>query len=383
MKRIFVGFSLLCMISTDGFTQSISQVVDAVRKQYAPDKRVAIFNVEADSTGQLTGFTNLPEAKQALLAQLKAADVAVVDQIQLLPAPVLGEKTYAIVKVSVANLRSNARNAAELSTQALLGMPLKVWDNGPSPRERGWYQVQTPDQYIAWTDAGAIQLMTKADFEQWQSAEKIIYTRPFGFVYSEPGKRSQTVSDIVAGNTLMLIGENRQYFQVRYPDGRTGYVPKREAQRFDRWKETAKPTEETLVSTAKSLMGIPYLWGGTSVKGMDCSGFTKTVYLLNGQQLSRDASQQVNEGELIETPNKTFAQLKSGDLLFFGETATAHKPERVVHVAMWIGNNEFIHASGHIRVTSVDPTAPNFDAYELNRFLRAKRVMKNEMINVK
>ncbi|RRB01173.1 C40 family peptidase [Larkinella rosea] len=370
MKRTGISFLLLYMIAADGFSQSLSQFVDAVRKQYAPDKRVAIFNVEADSSGQLTGFTNLPEAKQALLAQLKAADRAVVDQIQLLPASSLGEKIYAIVNVSVANLRSNARNAAELSTQALLGMPLKVWD-----KDRSWYEVQTPDQYIAWTDAGAIQLMTKTDFEQWQSAEKIIFTRPFGFVYSQADKRSQTVSDIVAGNTLVLLNEQRQYFQVRYPDGRTGFVAKREAQRFDRWQAAAKPTEDALVSTAKQFIGIPYLWGGTSVKGMDCSGFTKTVYLLNGQMLPRDASQQVNVGEEIATPGKNFASLKPGDLLFFGEPATADKPERVVHVGMWIGNNEFIHSSGHIRITSVDPTAPNFDAYELNRFLRVKRVV--------
>jgi cell wall-associated NlpC family hydrolase len=378
MKRILTGFLLLYMIATDGFAQSLSQVVDAVRKQYAPDKRVAIFNVEADSAGQLTGFTNLTEAKLALLNQLKTADIPVVDQIQLLPATALGEKTYAIVNVSVANLRSNARNAAELSTQALLGMPIKVWD-----KDRGWYQVQTPDQYIAWTDSGALQLMTKTDFEQWQSAEKVIYIRPFGFVFSNPDKRSQTVSDIVAGNTLVLVSEQRQYFQVRYPDGRTGFIPKREAQRFDRWQAAAKPTEDALVSTAKSLMGIPYLWGGTSVKGMDCSGFTKTVYMLNGQLLPRDASQQVNVGELINTPEKNFAQLKPGDLLFFGEPATADKSERVVHVGMWIGNNEFIHASGHIRITSVDPAAPNFDAYELNRFLRVKRVLKTEILNVK
>ncbi|MFC5409450.1 NlpC/P60 family protein [Larkinella bovis] len=372
MKRFCAGLFILSMLSLDGFSQSLAQIVEAVRKQYAPDKRVAIFNVEADSSGNLTGFTNLPEAKQALLAQLKAADRPVVDQIQLLPSQSVGEKSYAIANVSVANLRANARNAAELATQALLGMPLKVWD-----KDRNWYLVQTPDQYIAWTDAGALQLMTREDFEQWQAAEKIIFTRPFGFVYSEASKRSQTVSDIVAGNTLALMGESRQYFQVRYPDGRTGYVPKREAQRFDRWKATARPTEEALVSTAKSLMGIPYLWGGTSVKGMDCSGFTKTVYFLNGQQLPRDASQQVNEGELIETPNKTFAQLKPGDLLFFGEPATADKPERVVHVGMWIGNSEFIHASGQIRITSVNPAAPNFDAYELNRFLRVKRVVKS------
>ncbi|GAB3253015.1 C40 family peptidase [Larkinella harenae] len=371
MKKILLGFALLCLASADGFTQSLQQVIDSVRHQYAPDKRVAIFNVEADSLGNLTGFTNLPEAKQALLRQLRVTDRTVVDQIQLLPTPVLGEKTFAIVNISVANLRTNARNAAELSTQALLGMPLNVWD-----KDRSWYQVQTPDRYIAWTDAGALQLMTKADFEQWQAAEKVIYTSPFGFVYSEASKSAQTVSDIVAGNMLVLVSENRKYFQVRYPDGRTGYILKRDAQRLNHWLAAAKPTEDALVSTAKSLMGIPYLWGGTSVKGMDCSGFTKTVYMLNGQQLPRDASQQVNEGELVETPGKNFSQLRPGDLLFFGVPATADQPERVIHVAMWIGNNEFIHASGQIRISSMDPSAPNFDVFELNRFLRAKRMVK-------
>lgn len=374
MKQRFTGFVLLCLLAANGFAQSIDQIVEAVRKQYAPDKRVAIFAVEADSSGNLTGFTNLPEAKQALLSQLKAADRPVVDQIQLLPAPTLGEKTYAIVNVSVANLRSSARNSAELSTQALLGMPLKVWD-----KDRGWYQVQTPDQYISWTDSGALQLMTKADYEQWQTAEKIIYTSPFGFVYSESSKRSQTVSDIVAGDMLVLVSEQRQCYQVRYPDGRTGYVPKRDAQRLDRWQAMVRPSEEALVSTAKSLMGIPYLWGGTSVKGMDCSGFTKTVYMLNGQQLPRDASQQVAVGDPIETPGKNFSQLRPGDLLFFGEPATVDKPERVVHVGMWIGNNEFIHASGQVRISSLDPAAPNFDAFELNRFLRARRVAKTSL----
>ncbi|MFD1141605.1 NlpC/P60 family protein [Larkinella insperata] len=374
MKQIFTGFLLLLLVSANGFAQSIGQIIEAVQKQYAPDKRVAIFNVEADSSGNLTGFTNLPEAKQALLSQLKAADRPVVDQIQLLPSPALGEKVYAIVNVSVANLRTNARHSGELATQALLGMPLKIWD-----KDRSWYQVQTPDQYISWTDSGALQLMTKADYDQWQAAEKIIYTSPFGFVYSESGKRSQTVSDIVAGDMLALVSEQRQCYQVRYPDGRTGYVLKRDAQRLDRWQAMARPTEDALVSTAKSLMGIPYLWGGTSVKGMDCSGFTKTVYMLNGQQLPRDASQQVNVGELIETPGKNFSQLRPGDLLFFGEPATLDKPERVVHVGMWIGNNEFIHASGQIRISSLDPAAPNFDAYELNRFLRAKRVAKTSV----
>ncbi|MDX5420442.1 MAG: C40 family peptidase, partial [Hymenobacteraceae bacterium] len=116
------------------------------------------------------------------------------------------------------------------------------------------------------------------------------------------------------------------------------------------------------------------LWGGTSVKGMDCSGFTKTVFFMNGLVLPRDASQQVHIGELVNT-DKGWDEMRPGDLLFFGVPAKDGKPERVVHVGMWIGGNqEFIHSAGRVRINSMNPSAANHDAYELGRFLRAKRV---------
>ncbi len=373
-----VWLPALVFAQTDSQLTAKQDIISQVRQQAAPDKRVAIFQVEADSTGRLTGKTNLPDAKQTLLNQLTQKGLSFRDEIQVLPASVLGEESYAIVNISVANLRSNPREAAELATQALLGMPLRVWD-----KDRGWYLVQTPDQYIAWVDFGGLQRMKKADFDRWESAEKIIYTHPFGFCYSEPNTKSQTVSDLVAGDRLILEKEEKKYFRARFPDGRIAYVSKTEAQRYADWAKTAKPTEESLVNTAKHMMGIPYLWGGTSYKGMDCSGFTKTVYFLNGQTLPRDASQQVHVGELIATPDKNFANLKPGDLLFFGEPATADKGERVVHVGMWIGNNEFIHASGKIRISSMNPTAPNFDEHELKRFLRAKRMIKDNELGLR
>ena len=352
--------------------QTIPQTIEKVRQQYAPDKRVAIFQIEADSTGSLKGKTNLPEAKQTLLANLQQQGIRVTDQIQVLPAPVLGEQVYGIVNVSVANLRSQPRDAAELATQSLLGMPLQIWD-----KDRGWYLAQTSDQYIAWVDFGGFQRMTKVEFDRWQQADKLIYTYPFGFCFSQPDRESQTVSDLVAGDLLVLEKEDKKFYHVRYPDGRLGYIAKNEALPYDRWKAMAHPTEESLTKTAKGLMGIPYLWGGTSTKGMDCSGFTKTVYRLNGLELSRDASQQVNQGTLIPTPNGDFSQLRPGDLLFFGQPASPTQAERVVHVGMWIGNNEFIHASGKVRISSFNTSAPNFDEYELKRFLRAKRMIDN------
>jgi len=67
-----------------------------------------------------------------------------------------------------------------------------------------------------------------------------------------------------------------------------------------------------------------------------------------------------------------------GDLLFFGEKATDDRKERVVHVGMWIGNNEFIHSRGRVRVSSFDPASPNYDEYELTRYLRTKRIVNQK-----
>lgn len=366
-----LGIFAFWLLTGTGFAQKSATIIESVRQQYAPDGRVALFRIKADSTGTLVGKTNLPEAKRDLLARLDAQKVPYTDQVQVLPAATLEDKTYGIVTVSVANLRSDPRDAAELATQALLGMPLRVWD-----KDRGWYQVQTPDGYIAWMDFGGFERMTKAQFDAWEGARKLIFTQPVGFCYSNPDRESQTVSDLVAGDMLALVSESPTFYGVRYPDGRTGFVNRADAQPYEQWKAKAVPTEASLVSTARRLMGIPYLWGGTSVKGMDCSGFTKTVYFLNGQTLARDASQQVNMGELVPTPTNDLSQLRPGDLLFFGTPATPDKAERVVHVGMWLGNNEFIHASGHIRVASLDPKAVNFNEFELKRFLRAKRVKK-------
>ena len=110
---------------------------------------------------------------------------------------------------------------------------------------------------------------------------------------------------------------------------------------------------------------------------MDCSGFTKTVYFLNGMVIPRDASQQVHAGKPIDSV-QNFDNLEKGDLLFFGTKATDSTKEKVVHVGMWIGNNEFIHASNMIRISSMDPNAANFDDWNRKRYLRTKRMLNEE-----
>lgn len=342
--------------------------IDAVRQQFAPDKRVALFDVEANGN-VLRGETNMPEAKADLVKRLQAAGVSFIDSVQVLPEASLEGKHQAIVTISVANLRSQPKHSAELATQATMGTPLKVWK-----KKDGWYLVQTPDQYLSWVDYGGVALMDQTAFNNWQQGKKLIYTKTYGFAYAKADKAATTVSDMVYGDVLVQKNKTKDFYEVSFPDGRTGFISAAEAIDYKEWVASRKPTEENLVASSKEMLGMPYLWGGTSVKGMDCSGFTKTIFFMNGLVLPRDASQQVHIGELVDTKSG-WDNLRPGDLLFFGSPAKDGKPERVVHVGMWIGGNqEFIHSAGRVRINSMNPSAANHDAFELGRFLRAKRV---------
>jgi hypothetical protein len=356
---------------TTNDTNLVQEYIDKMQQEVAPDKRVALFKIEAIKQNEaylLKGESNLPDAVDKLRKEIQDHDVEIIDSIQILPSPTLGEKTNALVTISVANLRSNPKHSAELATQATMGTPLKVWK-----KEGSWYYIQTPDNYLAWVDAGGITLMDKARLQQWKQNEKIIYTKTYGHAYLDLESK-QPVSDLVAGSVLELSKNEDKVYHVKFPDGRQASVLKEEAQNYDDWLDNLKTEKEDLVSTSKTLMGVPYLWGGTSTKGMDCSGFTKTVYFLNGVIIPRDASQQVHAGKPIDS-TKNFSALEKGDLLFFGRKATDSTAEKVVHVGMWIGNNEFIHASERVRINSMDKNASNFDDYNFNRYLRSNRML--------
>ncbi|MCX6136508.1 MAG: NlpC/P60 family protein [Ignavibacteriales bacterium] len=109
--------------------------------------------------------------------------------------------------------------------------------------------------------------------------------------------------------------------------------------------------------------------------GVDCSGFTKTVYNLNNIVLNRDASQQANQGVLVE-PGKNFENLKTGDLLFFGTKGEGTHAEKVTHTAMSLGGGTFIQSSGRVKISSLVPKSPLFDEFRSRTFIRAKRILQ-------
>ncbi|MGB8373816.1 MAG: SH3 domain-containing C40 family peptidase [Salegentibacter sp.] len=358
-------------------TNKAEPVIAEVQQEYAPDSRVALFDVEAVENGDhyvLKGETNMPEAVSSLKEKLQAENVDFTDSISVLPdTNGLEGKTLGVIRNSVANLRDEPHHSAQLVTQATLGMPVKVYkvDNG------NWYYVQTPDGYLAWVDGGGIENMSSEEFKNWKSTEKLIYLKPYGAGYAEAKSDAQVVSDLVAGDVLELVNDQKKFFEVKYPDGRKAFIKKDEAKPYKEWLNSLDSSGESLVKTSKTLMGLPYLWGGTSPKGVDCSGFTKTVYFLNGMVIPRDASQQVFAGKLVDS-TKNFENLIPGDLLFFGRPATDSTKEKVVHVGMWIGDNRFIHSMGNVHISTMDTTAEDFDEYNYNRYLRSKRILNQE-----
>ncbi len=377
LLTLFILLSSSCSKKEDVNINPLEEQIIVVKNQFAPDKRVALFDIISVKNNLeiiLKGESNLPEAINTLKENLKAENITFVDSIQLLPNANLEGKTRGVIKISVANLRSNPKHSSELATQATLGSPVLVYK-----KIDNWYLIQTPDKYLSWVDGGGIQLMTQEEFATWKLADKIIFLDTYGQSFEE--EQQNIVSDLVAGDVLELTEELKSFYKVKYPDGRTAYVHKNQAKKYKTWLAELETTQKSLIKTSKNLMGLPYLWGGTSSKGVDCSGFTKTIYFLNGMIIPRDASQQVHTG-LLADENKNFKNLQAGDLLFFGTPATKDKKERVVHVGMWIGNNEFIHSSGRVHISSMDKNASNYDDYNFNRYLKSKRLLNQDDNNI-
>ncbi|MDR0961197.1 MAG: C40 family peptidase [Mediterranea sp.] len=278
------------------------------------------------------------------------------------------EKRYAVVNLSVCNLHAAADFSSEMITQGLMGMPVHVLE------EKGWYHIQTPDDYTGWVHYGGICLMSNSELRAWNAAEKVVVTAHYGFVHERANEKSQTVSDVVAGDRLKYEGKKGRYYKVSYPDGRTGYISKKMAMHENKWRASLKQDAASIISTAYTLLGVPYLWAGTSSKGMDCSGFIRNILYMHDIIIPRDASQQALTGQRLEIA-PDFDNLQPGDFVFFGRQATAEQKERVVHVGLYIGNKRFIHAQGDVHISSFDAADPLFDAFNLGRLLFAARIL--------
>lgn len=255
---------------------------------------------------------------------------------------------YALVNISTAYVRSRPSHSGELVTQQLMGFPVKILDS-----EGEWSKVETIDGYEGYIIDNTLVALTPEAYNQWKSLPRVVVTAHKELSVTDA--RGAQVSDVVPGAILGYGGKcpaDTSMAVVVLPDGRKGLLDAGALTDITDWSRQPLSAED-VISYGMDNLGAPYLWGGMSPKGMDCSGLTWTAYWLNGRLLQRDASKQALMGDKITD----WKQLKAGDLAFFGNPKTG----RITHVALLRDSKgNFVHSSaGRVRLNSLDPSAPD------------------------
>ncbi|MCX6302213.1 MAG: SH3 domain-containing C40 family peptidase [Bacteroidia bacterium] len=376
MRLQVIFISLLCLAGCNSheLPLQVRKDVNSIAVRWVPDKREGIcrFTVKMLTKDALVikGETNLPEAKNEIFSYLGNTGLEIIDSLKMLPDTSEIEKTWGLVTVSVCNIKSKPSYSSEQVSQAIMGTPVKILKE-----DDGWFLIQTPDHYLGWTNDSGISEMNEAEMRAWKQSDRLIYTCKSGDILSETDSKS-VVSDITAGAILEIISEGRDFFRVEIPDGRYGIINKKDAIGFNEWCSSIKPEADKFTAFAKSLNGSPYMWGGTSTKAADCSGFVKTIYFTGGIILARDASQQFLYGQPVDI-SSSIEPLEPGDLIFFGHLNDDGE-KRITHVGMYIGDTEVIHSSGMVRINSLDSTRTNFNSYLKKTIMGARKIIGEE-----
>ncbi len=369
---LFLSFTFLGYNISDQ-KDLIKSIIKSIQQKYAPDKRTAIFNISYRQTKSgivLRGKVDNADAKKSLIDTLSLSfKNNIIDQIRILPDTNLCKYPYGIILTEVCDMRRKPNDSAELVNQALMGSIVKIID-----KERKFLLVQTPCKYLGWIDSSVVIQMSQDGLNHWNKTQKIIVTALQGKITKEPLINSTLITNVSIGCIVKCDSILNKWTLVELSDGTTGYIQSDGIENYEKWVKNRSLTVKNIEKTAKLFLGTPYLWGGTSARGLDCSGFVKMVFRLNGLELNRDANQQALQGAHIE-PGNNFDRLKKGDLLFFGKKATTKRQERITHVAIYLGNKTFIHSSEQVKLGSFNPSSKYFDKSLLKKFVRARRLI--------
>lgn len=343
---------VLAVMSITALAVTPVEALKDLKQRIAPDKRTAVWDVNATQQGGkwvLSGTVGTQAQKNAILAtMLKNGYSRYTDKITVLENSIPATRKWALIKLSIATLRTEPKHSAEMATQGIMGAPVKVLEKCDD-----WYRVQMADDYIAYVPESSLAFKTDAQMKAWRKAKRYIVTTYDSRLVTQ-ANGDETVSDLVMGNILEYKAAQGGWLKLATPDGRVGWVAAADVAELSQWSQQGFSAAQ-IEKTARRMMGSSYLWGGTTTKVTDCSGLTKVAYLSNGIILQRDASQQALTGKIMKK-GTDWRQYETGDLLFFGNEKTG----RVTHVGIYLRDGKYIHCSGQVKINSLIPTASDY-----------------------
>lgn len=249
---------------------------------------------------------------------------------------------FGICNLAIIPLRSEPNDRSEIVSQILFGEHFEVTEE-----LKQWSKVRMQyDGYEGWIDSKQFQVIMESQYNQL-SQDKIVLNSDLIEYITAPNNQ---LIPIPLGAVLSFL-QNSSINTNKYD--------------FEGTTISEIKPKSNLINTAFMYLNAPYLWGGKTPFGIDCSGFTQMVYKLNGYKLLRDASQQAAQGEALSFIEES----EPGDLAFFD-----NEEGKIIHVGIIMENNYIIHASGKVRIDRLDHLGI-YNA-EVNRHTHKLRVIK-------
>lgn len=314
-----------------GILTRLNATIREIRDDLAPDPRISVFEVRAEMDGDevaLRGACSVPAAIEELHRRIDPLDrIPLLDEVVRLPDVPPGAPIHALVTAATAPMLAGPLITATHVSQALLGERLLIL------RSAGrWLQCRSEDGYLGWVHRGYLQPAEEATARVWEIGTSGLAALSLGAALID--ETGEVLARLPWGARVVSEGDGR----ARLPDGRSGWL-RGEVVPVVEQPVRFPASGEAVVATAALWVGAPYLWGGKTPAGVDCSGFVQALYRTHGISIPRDSDQQARAGEDVD-PGPDFSALLPGDLLFFAEDEG-----RITHVTLSAGGGRILHSS--------------------------------------
>lgn len=250
----------------------------------------------------------------------------------------LSQEKQGVVLKSVENMHRNPDEMSEVVSQAIIGTNIKILKSEKIDG-KDWFYIETPDTYKGWIMAQSIRVYKEGE-KPYASEGKVFEVESMiAYIYKVEDVTKHKPLTFATISAVLEVGNcGERWCDVILPSGEKGWVQRGDGFIRDA-KERRKLTVDEMISQAMRFLGVPYLWGGKTPLGLDCSGFVQLVFKLAGVELLRDAYMQFDQ-EGLEKVEK--GKEKKGDLVFFGREGG-----KISHVGIMINEKEFINATTH------------------------------------